>query len=62
MSYDPRSIAFGAEILFPPQAVRADLVQSVHNALYRQPAFGYQNFQLAQDGVHLSNEIGRAHV
>lgn len=55
MSYDPRSIAFAAEILHPPQPVRADLAQSIHNALWRQPAFGYQNFQLAQDGVHLSN-------
>ncbi|MBL9077325.1 MAG: hypothetical protein JNL08_07475 [Planctomycetes bacterium] len=55
MTYDPRTIAFTAEILHPPQAPRADLVQSVHNTLYRQPAIGYQNFQVAQDGIHLSN-------
>lgn len=55
MSYDPRTIAFAAEILHPPQQPRADLVQSVHNALYRQPAIGYQNFQVAPDGIHLSN-------
>jgi hypothetical protein len=55
MSYDPRSIAFAAEILYPPQQLRADLVQSVHNTLYRQPAIGYQNFQVAPDGIHLSN-------
>lgn len=55
MSYDPRSIAFTAEILYPPQQLRADLVQSVHNALYRQPAIGYQNFQVAPDGIHLTN-------
>lgn len=55
MSYDPRTIAFSAEILYPPQQVRADLVQSVHNSLYRQPAIGYQNFQVAPDGIHLTN-------
>ncbi len=55
MSYDPRTIAFSAEILHPPQAVRPDLLQGLHNALFRQPAVGYQNFQVAPDGVHLSN-------
>jgi hypothetical protein len=55
MSYDPRTIAFVAEILHAPQQLRADLAQSVHNALYRQPAVGYQNFQVAPDGIHLSN-------
>jgi hypothetical protein len=55
MSYDPRTIAFTAEVLHPPQQLRADLVQGVHNTLYRQPAIGYQNFQVAPDGVHLSN-------
>lgn len=55
MTYDPRTIAFAAEILYPPQQLRADLVQSVHNALWRQPTIGYQNFQVAPDGIHLSN-------
>lgn len=55
MSYDPRSIAFLAELLYPPQQLRADLVQSIHNALYRQPSIGYQNFQVAPDGIHLTN-------
>lgn len=55
MSYDPRSIAFAAEILYPPMGVRADLVQTIHNTLYRQPGLGYQNFQVAQDGIHLTN-------
>ncbi|MBL8754860.1 MAG: hypothetical protein JNK15_16260 [Planctomycetes bacterium] len=55
MSYDPRTIAFAAEILHPPQPLRADLVQTVHNTLWRQPAIGYQNFQVAHDGIHLSN-------
>ena len=55
MSYDPRTIAFAAEILYPPQQLRADLVQNVHNTLYGQPQLGYQNFQVAPDGIHLSN-------
>lgn len=55
MSYDPRTIAFTAEILFPPQQLRPDLLQGLHNNLYRQPAIGYQNFQVAQDGIHLTN-------
>ena len=55
MSYDLRTIAFAAEILYPPLQLRADLVQTVHNTLYRQPGNGYQNFQVAPDGIHLSN-------
>jgi len=55
MSYDPRTIAFGAELLHAPQQLRADLAQSVHNTLYQKPAIGYQNFQVAPDGIHLSN-------
>ena len=55
MTYDPRTIAFAAEILYPPQQLRADLVQNVHNTLYSQPQLGYQNFQVAPDGIHLSN-------
>ena len=55
MSYDPRTIAFAAEILYPPHQLRADLVQNVHNALFKQPQIGYQSFQVAPDGVHLSN-------
>lgn len=55
MTYDPRTIAFAAELLYPPQQLRADLVQTVHNTLYQKPQFGYQNFQVAPDGIHLSN-------
>ena len=55
MTYDPRTIAFAAEILYPPQQLRADLVQTVHNTLYQKPQLGYQNFQVAPDGIHLSN-------
>ena len=55
MTYDPRTIAFAAEILYPPQQLRADLVQNVHNTLYQRPQLGYQNFQVAPDGIHLSN-------
>jgi hypothetical protein len=55
MSYDPRTIGFAAELLYPPHQLRADLVQSVHNTLWQKPAIGYQNFQVAPDGIHLSN-------
>ena len=55
MTYDPRTIAFAAEILYPPQQLRADLVQNVHNTLYQRPQLGYQNFQVAPDGIHLRN-------
>ena len=30
-------------------------MQTVHNTLYRQPGLGYQNFQVAPDGIHLTN-------
>lgn len=55
MHYDPRTIAFVAELLFPPMQLRADLVQGVHNALFRQPTLSYQSFQIAHDGIHLTN-------
>ncbi len=55
MAYDPRTIAYQAEILHPPTALRADAVQGIHNTLYRQPNLAYQNFQVAQDGIHLIN-------
>ncbi len=55
MSYDPRTISFTAEIFYPPIQLRADLVQGVHNTLFRQPALGYQSFQIAPDAVHLTN-------
>ena len=48
-------LVVAAELVYPPQQLRADLVQNVHNALYRQPQLGYQNFQVAHDGIHLSN-------
>ncbi|MGE3175678.1 MAG: hypothetical protein AB7O97_23850 [Planctomycetota bacterium] len=55
MTYDPRTIAFVAELLFPPMQLRADLVQGVHNSLFRQPQLGYQSFQVQADGIHLTN-------
>lgn len=55
MSYDPRSISFTAEILYPPTPLRADLVQGVHNALFQKPQLGYQSFQIAPDAIHLTN-------
>lgn len=55
MAYDPRSISFSAEILYPPTPLRADLVQGVHNTLFQKPQLGYQSFQIAPDSVHLTN-------
>ncbi len=55
MSYDPRTIAFLAEIIYPPMELRADAVQTIHNSLFKQTELGYQNFQVAPDGIHLSN-------
>lgn len=55
MSYDPRSIAFLAEILFQPVTLQADRVQQIHNTLFSRRELAYQNFQIAQDGIHLSN-------
>lgn len=55
MAYDPRTIAYQADILHPPIPLRPDVVQGIHNALFRQPALAYQNFQVAQDGIHLTN-------
>jgi hypothetical protein len=54
-NYEPRTIAFGAEVLHTPLALRADAVQRIHNELFTQREVSYQNFQVAQDGIHLSN-------
>jgi hypothetical protein len=55
MSYEPRTIAFGAEILHQPIAIQPDTVQSIHNSLYGKDGVSYQNFQVSKDGIHLSN-------
>jgi len=55
MTYDPRTIAFSAEILYPPMQLRADAIQGIHNKLFQQPAIAYQSFQVQPDGIHLSN-------
>ncbi len=55
MSYDPRSIAFLAEVLYPPISLQAEKVQQIHNSLYGKREVSYQNFQVAQDGIHLTN-------
>ncbi len=54
-TYEPRTIAFGAEILHTPMALRAEAVQRIHNELYTNREIAYQNFQVAQDGIHLTN-------
>jgi hypothetical protein len=55
MSYEPRTIAYLSELLYPPIQLRTDVVQGIHNALFQQPEVAYQNFQVAQDGIHLTN-------
>jgi hypothetical protein len=55
MSYDPRTIAFLAEIIYAPMQLRAEQAQGIHNALYRRPETRYLNFAIAQDGIHMSN-------
>ncbi|MHC5062910.1 MAG: hypothetical protein ACYTG5_02915 [Planctomycetota bacterium] len=55
MSYEPRTIAFGAEILHQPIAIQAETVQGIHNSLYQEQEIGYQNFQVSKDGIHLTN-------
>jgi hypothetical protein len=55
MSYDPRTIAFLAELIFQPIQLRTDTAQSIHNALYKRNETRYLNFSIAQDGIHLAN-------
>ncbi|MBK8974561.1 MAG: hypothetical protein IPM29_01410 [Planctomycetes bacterium] len=54
-SYEPRTIALGAELIHAPIQLEVRRVQAIHNELYHRPELSYQNFQVAQDGVHLSN-------
>ena len=55
MSYEPRTIAFLAEVIHPPKPPDSAKVQAIHNRLFQQPEFAYQNFQVAADGIHLTN-------
>ena len=55
MSYDPRTIAFGAEIVHPPIQLKTEGVQTIHSQLFKQSELAYQNFQVQNDGIHLSN-------
>ena len=55
MTYEPRTIALGAEIVHPPIELKSQLVQNIHNSLFQRPEISYQNFQVANDGIHLSN-------
>lgn len=55
MSFDPRTIAYMAELIHQPMQLAADKVQTIHNTLFREAAVAYQNFQVAADGIHLSN-------
>ncbi len=55
MSYELRTIALRAEVIYAPIQLRPEVVQGIHNSLYRQSELSYQNFQIAPDGVHLSN-------
>ncbi|MEO0480367.1 MAG: hypothetical protein AAF196_12875 [Planctomycetota bacterium] len=53
--YEPRTIAFAAELVHAPVPVETQKVQTVHGELFQNSEVSYQNFQVAQDGIHLSN-------
>jgi hypothetical protein len=55
MSLDLRTIALLAEVVFPPRELRAQDVQTIHNELYTNPRFCYQNFAVGNGGIQLSN-------
>jgi hypothetical protein len=55
MTYDPRTIAFLAFVQYQPINLAAEAVQGIHNTLFQRPEISYHNFQVAQDGIHLSN-------
>ncbi|HHI80265.1 MAG TPA: hypothetical protein ENK02_09810 [Planctomycetes bacterium] len=53
--YDPRTIALLSEFIYPPQDIDAGTVQAIHNELYKDPDFSYQNFSVSHEGINLSN-------
>ena len=57
MSYDPRTIAYQAEFLHAPREITTNSVQEVHSTLFGTPELSYQNFQVAPNGVHISNPV-----
>lgn len=54
-SYEPRTIALGAELIHPPIQLEVAKAQEIHNELYHRRELAYQNFQVAQDGIQMSN-------
>jgi hypothetical protein len=55
VSYDPRTIGLVSEIIHPPIELQAAKVQAIHNELYNQGTFAYQNFAVTHEGIQLSN-------
>lgn len=62
MDYPLRSIAFLAELIFPPRAHRAEDLQKIHAAAFTDPKCQYQNFALVPGGATLSNPQATANV
>ena len=59
MAYDPRTVAFVAEIFHPPALHDARRLQSLHNELFPDPRLGYRNFALVPGGASLANPVAQ---
>jgi len=59
MDYQPRTIAFIAELVHPPVGIDPRPVQKLHNHLFQKGAPSYSSFQITPAGPLLSNPASR---
>lgn len=59
MSYQPRTIAYLAEVMHPPVAPDPRAVQRLHNEFFQETDPAYTSFQLTDSGPTLSNPASR---
>ncbi len=57
MTYEPRTIAYVAELFHPPVQKDPKALQSLHSELFAGDLTGYQNFNLVPGGAQLANPV-----
>lgn len=55
--YPLRTIAFVADLIFPPQNHDQEALQKVHGVVFRDAECRYQNFQVVPGGAQMANPV-----
>ncbi len=59
MSYQPRTIAYLAEVMHPPLAPDPRAIQRLHNEFFQENDPTYTSFHVSDSGPTLSNPASR---